>query len=85
ISQLLLPHINGKELVLATEIMIATPGIRNLVREEQTEQIPTLIQTGSQYGMRTMDKCLKEMFNQGKISLDVAMSKVKNIEEFRQL
>jgi Tfp pilus assembly pilus retraction ATPase PilT len=43
------------------------------------------MQTGSQYGMKTMDKSLKELFNQGLISLDTAMSKVKNIEEFKQL
>ncbi|MBU2258281.1 MAG: PilT/PilU family type 4a pilus ATPase, partial [Candidatus Omnitrophica bacterium] len=85
ISQLLLPHISGKGRVLATEIMIATSGIRNLIREQEIEQIPTLMQTGSQYGMKTMDKCLKELYQQGLISLDVAMSKAKNIEEFRQL
>lgn len=85
VSQLLLPHISGKSLVLATEIMVATSGIRNLIREQQTEQIPTLIQTGSQYGMKTMDRSLKELFNQGLISLDTAMSKVKSVEEFRQL
>ncbi len=84
-SQLLLPHISGKGRVLATEIMIGTPGIRNLIREQEIEQIPTLMQTGSQYGMRTMDKSLKELFQKGQISLDVAMSKVKNAEEFRQL
>jgi len=85
VSQLLLPHISGKGLVLATEIMIATPGIRNLIREQESEQIPTLMQTGSQYGMKTMDKSLKELLNKGLISLDTAMSRVKNIEEFRQL
>ena len=85
ISQLLLPRLDGRGLILATEIMIATPGIRNLIREQQIEQIPTLMQTGSQYGMKTMDKSLKELFNQGLISLDTAISKVKNIEEFRQL
>ena len=85
LSQLLLPHISGKGRILATEIMVTTPGIRNLVREEEIEQIPTLMQTGGQYGMKTMDKSLKELFNQGLISLDAAMSKVKNIEEFRQL
>ena len=84
-SQLLLPHISGEGRVLATEIMVATPGIRNLIREQEIEQIPTLMQTGSQYGMHTMDKSLKELFNKGQISLDVAMSKVKNSEEFRQL
>ncbi len=54
-SQLLLPRASGQGRVLATEVMIATPGIRNLIREAEIEQIPTLIQTGSQYGMKTMD------------------------------
>ena len=85
ISQLLLPHVSGKGRVLATEIMLATSGIRNLVRTQELEQILTLMQTGSQYGMKTMDKSLKELFNQGLISLDVAMSKVKNTDEFKQL
>jgi twitching motility protein PilT len=85
ISQLLLPQADGQGRVLATEIMIANPGIRNLIREQEIEQIPTLMQTGGQYGMKTMDKCLKELFHQGLITLDVAMSKVKNIEEFKQM
>lgn len=85
VSQLLLSKASGHGRVLATEIMIGTPGIRNLIREQETEQIPTLIQTGSQHGMKTMDKSLKELFEQELITLDVAMSKVKNPEEFRQL
>jgi len=85
ISQLLLPRASSQGRVLATEVMIATPGIRNLIREAEVEQIPTLMQTGSQYGMKTMDKCLKELFQQGAITLDAAMSKVKNADEFKQL
>jgi len=85
ISQLLLPKASGHGRILATEVMIATPGIRNLVREQEIEQIPTLMQTGSQYGMKTMDKSLKELFQQGLISLDDAMSKVKNVDEFKRL
>jgi twitching motility protein PilT len=85
VSQLLLPRAQGQGRVIATEVMIGTPGIRNLIREQEIEQIPTLMQTGSQYGMKTMDKSLKELFQQGLISLDVAMSKVKNPEEFKQL
>ena len=84
-SQLLIPHASGQGRVLVTEIMIATPGIRNLIREQEIEQIPTLMQTGSQYGMRTMDKNLKEFYQKGLITLDAAMSKVKNPDEFRQL
>ena len=85
VSQLLLPHISGKGRVLCTEVMVATPGIRNLIREQEIEQIPTLMQTGMQHGMHTMDKSLKELHQKGLITLDMAMSKVKNREEFKQL
>jgi twitching motility protein PilT len=85
VSQLLLPHASGKGRVLACEIMIATSGVRNLIREQEIEQIPTLMQTGSQYGMKTMDKSLKELVQKGDIALDTALSKVKNPEEFKQL
>lgn len=85
VSQLLLPRADGQGRIVATEIMVATPGIRNLIREHEIEQIPTLIQTGSQFGMHTMDKSLKELYTQGVISLEIAKSKVRNPEEFRSL
>lgn len=85
VSQLLLPHASGQGRVLATEIMIATPGIRNLIREQEIEQIPTAIQTGSSVGMKTMDKSLKDLYHAGVISYDVALSKAKHPEEFKQL
>lgn len=85
VSQLLLPRASGKGRVLSTEVMIGTPAVRNLIREQELEQLLTIIQTGSQYGMKTMDKSLKELYQQGIITLDVAMSKVKNMEEFKQL
>ncbi|HNW39980.1 MAG TPA: type IV pilus twitching motility protein PilT [Candidatus Omnitrophota bacterium] len=85
VSQLLLPHALGRGRVLATEIMVATPSIRNLIREQQIEQIPTAMQTGMQYGMNTMDSCLKSLMQRELITLDVAMSKIRNKEEFKQL
>ncbi|HLD40623.1 MAG TPA: type IV pilus twitching motility protein PilT [Candidatus Omnitrophota bacterium] len=85
ISQLLLPHISGKGRVIATEIMVATAGIRNLIREQEIEQIPTLMQTGAQFGMRTMDKSLKELVKEGLVSLEAALEKVKHPDEFRNL
>ncbi|MCX5699992.1 MAG: type IV pilus twitching motility protein PilT [Candidatus Omnitrophica bacterium] len=85
VSQLLLPHASGKGRVLATEVMVGTSGIRNLIREQEVEQIPTLMQTGQQYGMRTMDKSLKELMQRGLITMDTALAKVKNAEEFKQL
>jgi len=85
VCQLLLPHSSGKGRVLATEVMVATPAVRNLIREQEIEQIPTTMQTGSQYGMKTMDRSLKELFQQGVITLDAAMAKVKSPDEFKQL
>lgn len=85
VSQLLLPRATGPGRVLATEVMIGTSGIKNLIREQEVEQIPTLIQTGAQYGMRTMDKSLKEMYKAGIISYEVAAAKVKNPQDFRNL
>jgi len=84
-SQLLLPRADGKGRVLATEVMTATPGVRNLIREQAIEQLPTAIQTGSQHGMHLMDKSLTNLFKQGVISYEEALTKVKNIEEFKHL
>lgn len=83
ISQCLLPHASGKGRVLATEIMLGTPAIRNLIRERAVEQMPTVIQTGAQFGMKTMDRSLKELLDVGAISLDTAMTYMKNADEFR--
>ncbi len=85
VSQLLLPRASGVGRVVATEIMIGTPAIRNLVREQEIEQIPTLIQTGHQFGMRTMDKTLKELYKEGTITYEAALSKAKNVDEFKNL
>lgn len=85
ISQLLLSRAGAKGRLLATEVMIATPGIRNLIREGEVAQIPSLIQMGAQYGMHTMDKCLKELYRQGLITKETALNKVKNVMEFENL
>lgn len=85
VSQLLLPKANGEGRVLATEIMIATPGIRNLIREQAIEQIPTAIQTGSAYGMHTLDKSLQKLYEDGVISHEEAVLHAKNAEEFKQM
>lgn len=85
ISQILLPKATGDGRVLATEVMVATPAIRNLVREQAIEQIPTAIQTGSQYGMHTMDKCLRDLCLQGLITYDAAFAHVKNADEFKHM
>ena len=64
--------------------MVATPAIRNMIREQAVEQIPTAMQTGAQFGMKTMDRSLKELVESGQISLDVALMNAKNVDELRQ-
>ena len=85
VSQLLLPKADGEGRCLATEIMVATPVIRNLIREMAIEKIPTAIHTRSAYGMHTMDKCLQRLYQDGMITYETAMGYVKNVEEFKQL
>lgn len=85
VSQLLLPRASGIGRVVATEVMIGTPAIRNLIREQEIEQMPTLIQTGHQFGMRTMDKSLKELYKSGVITYETALAKAKHVEEFKNL
>lgn len=64
---------------------MATPAVRNLIREHAVEQIPTAIQTGVQHGMHTLDMSLKILFQEGMITHEDALLHVKNREEFRQL
>ncbi|MFH1503842.1 MAG: type IV pilus twitching motility protein PilT [Candidatus Omnitrophota bacterium] len=85
ISQVLIPTACGKGRILATEIMVSTPGIRNLIRENDIAQIPSLLQMGAQYGMHTMDKSLKILCKQKVITREAALTKVKNVAEFESL
>jgi twitching motility protein PilT len=85
ISQQLIPRATGKGRILCAEVMIATPGVRNMVRERQTEQIRTAIQTGAAFGMKTMDKSLKDLCDKGLITYETALSHVRNLEEFKSM
>lgn len=85
ISQQLLPRKDKGGRVLATEIMVATSAIRNLIREQETEQLLTHIQTGAQYGMHTMDKSLKSLFTKGIIGESIFKTYVRSQDEARNL
>jgi twitching motility protein PilT len=74
ISQQLLPTIDGRARVLATEVLIPTPAIRHLIREAKTHQLPTAMQTGHQYGMCTMDESLADLYRRGQISYETALA-----------
>ena len=81
ISQTLLKKIGGGR-VAAHEIMIGTPAIRNLIREDKVAQMYSSIQTGGSLGMQTLDMCLKNLLAQGVISRDSAREKAKSPDNF---
>ncbi len=85
-SQLLLPHKDsGKGMVLATEVLIVTPAIRNMIREERIHQIKNALITGGEYGMQSMEESLKKLYDDGKITLDVALNHAFDVEYFKEL
>ena len=85
ISQDLLHRADGKGLIPAFEVMIATPGIRNLIRERKTHQIYTLIQGGGDIGMQTLDQHLLKLHSDGLVSAEQALSRASNPAEFARL
>ncbi len=85
ISQKLVPRASGKGRILVPEIMIATSGVRNLIRERAVGQLRSAIQTGGQFGMRTFDKSLCELYEKGIITYQVALSMATDVTEFENL
>lgn len=81
ISQTLLKK-NGGGRVAAHEIMVGTPAIRNLIREDKVAQMYSAIQTGAQHGMQTLDQCLQNLVQRGTISREIAREKAKQPENF---
>ena len=85
VSQRLAPRASGKGRILVPEIMVATSGIRNLIRERAVGQLRSVIQTSGQFGMRTFDKSLSEFCEKGIITYQAALSMATDITEFENL
>jgi twitching motility protein PilT len=83
VSQALIPKIGGGR-ALALEIMIVTPAIRALVRDDKIHQLYSMIQSGQKYGMKTMNQSLAELYLTGKISLNDAMSYTPDPQELSE-
>ncbi|MBK1647731.1 type IV pilus twitching motility protein PilT [Rhabdochromatium marinum] len=81
ISQTLLKKPNGGR-IAAHEIMIGTPAIRNLIREDKVAQMYSAIQTGQAHGMQTLDQCLQELVRKGLLKKHDARAKAQNKEAF---
>ena len=81
VSQTLMKKVGGGR-IAAHEIMLGTPAIRNLIREDKVAQMYSAIQTGGSIGMQTLDSCLAGLLSSGKISRDSAREKAKTPENF---
>ncbi len=82
VAQNLFKRIDKKARCAALEIMIATPAVRNLIRESKTFQIPSTIQTGKKYGMQTLDDAIMNFLNKKMISADDAYAKSNDKSKF---
>ena len=83
ISQTLLKRIDQPGRVAALEVMIATPAVRNLIREAKTYQLPSMIQTGKKYGMQLLDDAIMDLLNGGIVSADDAYQRSNDKARFR--
>ncbi|MCW2614546.1 MAG: twitching motility protein [Frankiales bacterium] len=85
VCQQLVKTADGKGRAVATEVMVATPAIRNLIREGKTHQIYSALQAGAKHGMNTMDASLADLVRKGRITYDAALEKCHHVEDFNRL
>ena len=85
VCQTLAKTADGRGRVVATEVLVATPAIRNLIREGKTHQIYSAMQAGAKHGMHTMDQHLSELVKSGKITHEVGIEKAHHLEDFNRL
>jgi len=85
VCQTLSKRADGPGRVVATEVMIATPAIRNLIREGKAHQIYSAMQAGAQFGMHTMDQHLADLVKVGKITYEQGLEKCHHTEDYNRL
>jgi twitching motility protein PilT len=85
LSQTLLPRADGRGRVMALEILVMTPAVRNLIREEKIHQIYSAMQAGTKYGMQTLNQSLVRLVQNGLIGREEALGRSVLPDEFIQL
>ena len=85
VCQTLCRTVDGAGRIAATEVMIATPAVRNLIREGKLQSIPSALQTGSRFGMHTLNQDLARLVEEGRITYEVAREKCSDVQELNQL
>lgn len=85
VSQVLLPHISGKGRVAAAEVMVVTPAIANLIRENKAFQIPSILMANAEEGMQSLDQSLAYLVESRKVSLEAAFQRAHDQQGFMAL
>jgi twitching motility protein PilT len=85
ICQMLIPRATGKGRCLAAEVMVANPAIRALVRDDKAHQIPSIIQTGGQLGMQTMNQSIFNLYRTGNVTYEEAIMHAPDPSELERL
>jgi twitching motility protein PilT len=85
VSQILVRRADGRGRVAAFETLVAISSVRNSIRERKTHQIASVIQTGTQHGMMTLDQSLAHLVRSGVITFEEGETKAKNAQEYGQL
>jgi twitching motility protein PilT len=85
VTQTLLPTADGSGRVAAAEILVATPAVRNLIREAKIHQIYSSMQAGGKFGMQTMDHHMANLVKAGKVSYETAATQSHSIEELNRM
>jgi twitching motility protein PilT len=85
VTQTLVKRANGSGRVVATEVLVTTPAIANLIREGKSYQITSVMQAGRELGMHTLDQHLAELVDEGAITRDAAFEKSQDPETLTRL
>jgi twitching motility protein PilT len=85
VSQQLIRKADAGGRVVATEVMIMTPAISNLIRESRTHMINSCIHTGTEYGMHSMDSCIAKLYKEKKIDYTTACQHAIDVENLKKL
>jgi twitching motility protein PilT len=85
VSQTLCRTADGRSRIAASEVMVATPAIRNLIREGKTHQMYSALQAGAEHGMHTLDQTLADLVRARKITYEMGLEKCHHVEDFNRL
>ena len=85
VTQQLIPMGGGRGRKVAAEVLVATPAVRNLIREGKTHQIYSAMQAGGKYGMQTMDQALAELVKRHNMPMEIALERCANADDLKRL